>query len=99
MADLSPKAKGSRLKKRPAPPPPFRFGYRRQPIDWRVLHGIDIQRMVRPFLQYKRDSMAWNAMVSLMRLTPVTRLIGLHRGVMVTNVSCKVELGKTIPAC
>lgn len=36
------------LKSRPAPPPPFRFGYRRQPIDWRILHGIDIQRMVIP---------------------------------------------------
>ena len=34
------------LKRRPAPPPHFRFGYRRQPIDWRALHGIDIQRMV-----------------------------------------------------
>ena len=38
--------KSSNLKRRPAPPATFRFGYRRQPIDWRVLHGIDIQRMV-----------------------------------------------------
>ena len=40
--------KGSQgMKRRPAPPPPFRFGYKRQPIDWRILHGIDIHRMVR----------------------------------------------------
>ena len=31
---------------RPPPPPPFQFGYKRQPIDWRILHGIDIDRMV-----------------------------------------------------
>ena len=34
------------LKSRPPPPPAFRFGYKRQPIDWRILHGIDIQRLV-----------------------------------------------------
>ena len=31
---------------RPPPPPPFQFGYKRQPIDWRILHGIDIDRIV-----------------------------------------------------
>lgn len=39
---------------RPPPPPqPFKFGYKRQPIDWRVLHGVDIERMVRCFLSYQ----------------------------------------------
>jgi len=38
------------LKSRPSPPPAFRFGYKRQPIDWRTLHGIDIHRLV-SFLQ------------------------------------------------
>ena len=47
MADEPHKKDSSGLKRRPAPPPPFRFGYRRQPIDWRILHGIDIHRMVR----------------------------------------------------
>ena len=35
-----------RPKARPAPPGPFQFGYRRHPIDWRVLHGVDIERLV-----------------------------------------------------
>ena len=28
------------------PPPPFRFGARRDRIDWGALHGVDIERMV-----------------------------------------------------
>lgn len=36
---------------RPLPPPAFKFGYRRHPIDWRVLHGIDIDRLVCLWMQ------------------------------------------------
>ena len=29
-----------------SPPPPFRFGARRDRIDWGALHGVDVERMV-----------------------------------------------------
>lgn len=42
----------------PPPPPPFRFGARRDRIDWGALHGVDIERMVClwVFFSFRRGS-------------------------------------------
>ena len=40
------KEENSNSKPKPPPPGPFQFAYRTYPIDWRVLHGVDIDRLV-----------------------------------------------------
>jgi hypothetical protein len=40
---------GSAPKAAPPPPPPFKFDAKRCRLDWRMLHGVDVDRVVRPW--------------------------------------------------